>query len=93
MMTSIDRSAAARLVAGVAVAIVVWCGLLPRLLLVTPVARHVRLMEERGVDPAAMYYTELERLPLPPPWVEDRVILWPWQTAPDGATLGRDPRE
>ena len=77
MMLRSDCRAAVRVVAGAAVAIAVWCGLLPQLLLVAPVARHVRLMEERGVDPAAMYYTELERLPLPPPWVEDRVILWP----------------
>lgn len=69
--------AAVRLVAGAVVVIAVWCGLLPWLLSVAPVARHVRLMEERGVDPAAMYYTELERLPLPPPWVQDRLILWP----------------
>ena len=69
--------AAVRLVTGAVIAIAVWCGVLPRLLSVAPVARHVRLMEERGVDPAAMYYTELERLPLRPPWVEDRVILWP----------------
>jgi|694.fasta_scaffold109445_2 hypothetical protein len=93
MILRSDSRAAVRLAAGAAVVIVVWCGLLPRLLSVNPVARHVRLMEERGVDPAAMYYTELERLPLPPPWVEDRVILWPWWTAPDGTTLGHDPRE
>lgn len=71
------QRAALRLVAGAAITSAVWCGLLPRLLLFGPVARHVRLMEERGVDPAAMYYTELERLPLPPPWVADRVDLWP----------------
>jgi len=88
-----DRSAALRLVAGAVVAIAVWGGLLPQLLSFAPVARHVRLMEKRGVDPAAMYYTELERLPLPPPWVEGCVILWPWSTAPNGATLGRDRRE
>lgn len=34
-------------------------------------------MEERGVDPSAMYYTELERLPLRPAWVDDVLILWP----------------
>lgn len=68
----------------------VWCGLLPRVLSLEPVARHVGLMEDRDVDPAAMYYTELERLPLPPRWVADRVVLWPWQAAPDGATLGRN---
>ena len=56
---------------------VVWGIVLPRLLAVGPVARHVRLMEDRGVDPAAMYYTELERLPLRPTWIEDRVALWP----------------
>lgn len=77
MTRRIDHRAAVRLVAGAAIVAVVWCGLLPRLLAFAPVARHVRLMEERGVDPAAMYYTELERLPLPPPWVEDRVVLWP----------------
>ncbi|MFM8378298.1 MAG: hypothetical protein ACKOB1_03120 [Planctomycetia bacterium] len=77
MMLSREYRAAVRVVTGAVIAIAVWCGLLPRLLSVAPVARHVRLMEERGVDPAAMYYTELERLPLPPPWVEDRVILWP----------------
>jgi hypothetical protein len=69
--------AAARLAAGAAVVAVVWCGLLPRVLRLGPVARHVALMEERGVDPAAMYYTELERLPLRPPWVDDVLVLWP----------------
>jgi hypothetical protein len=74
---SASRRAAVRLAFGVAVTAVVWCGLLPRLLTFGPVARHVRLMESRGVDPAAMYYTELERLPLRPAWVEDRLVLWP----------------
>ena len=40
-------------------------------------ARHVALMEARRVDPSAMYYTELERLPLRPAWVDDVLILWP----------------
>jgi hypothetical protein len=71
------RRALIRLTVGVAVTAAVWCGLLPRLLTLGPVARHVRLMEARGVDPAAMYYTELERLPLRPAWVEDRLVLWP----------------
>ena len=55
----------------------IWCGLLPRLLEWPPVARHVALMEARGVDPSAMYYTELERLPLRPAWVDDVLVLWP----------------
>jgi hypothetical protein len=77
-MTEPDRRRAAiRLVAGGLVVAAVWCGLLPRLLEVGPVARHVRLMEARGVDPAAMYYTELERLPLRPAWIDDVLTLWP----------------
>jgi hypothetical protein len=34
-------------------------------------------MEEGDVNPAAMVYTELERLPLRPSWVEDQLVLWP----------------
>ena len=71
------RAGVVRLAAGALVAAAVWCGLLPRLLDLGPVARHVARMEERGVDPAAMYYTELERLPLRPAWVERHVVLWP----------------
>lgn len=55
----------------------IWCGLLPRLLDFGPVRRHVGLMEERGVDPSAMYYTELDRLPLRPAWIEHVIVLWP----------------
>jgi len=71
------RRAAIRLVVGGLVVAAVWCGLLPRLLAIGPVARHVRLMEARGVDAAAMYYTELERLPLRPAWIDDVLTLWP----------------
>jgi hypothetical protein len=42
------------------------------------VQRHVAAMELREVNPAAMVYTELDRLPIRPKWVEDRVILWPY---------------
>jgi hypothetical protein len=66
-----------RLLAGLMAVAAVWCGLLPRLLEWPPIARHVALMEERGVDPSAMYYTELERLPLRPAWVDDVLVLWP----------------
>jgi hypothetical protein len=77
MTVSPGRRAAVRLALGAVVTAAVWCGLLPRLLALGPVARHVRLMESRGVDPAAMYYTELERLPLRPAWIEDHLVLWP----------------
>jgi hypothetical protein len=69
--------AVVRLVAGGMLIAAVWCGLFPRLLAWPPVARHVALMEERRVDPSAMYYTELERLPLRPAWVDDVLVLWP----------------
>jgi hypothetical protein len=66
-----------RLLMGATMVVVVWCDIFPRLLHWPPIARHVSLMEERGVDPSAMYYTELERLPLRPAWVDDLLVLWP----------------
>jgi hypothetical protein len=77
MIAPTDPRPAVRLALGAACIAAVWCGVLPRLLAWPPVARHVALMEERRVDPAAMYYTELERLPLRPAWVDDVLILWP----------------
>ena len=77
MTTQSQSRAAIRIMRGVVVTTAVWCGLLPRLLEWRPIARHVALMEERHVDPAAMYYTELERLPLRPAWIETALILWP----------------
>ena len=71
------RRAGLRLVAGGAAVAMIWCGLLPRLLEWPPVARHVALMEARRVDPSAMYYTELERLPLRPAWIDRVLVLWP----------------
>ena len=66
-----------RLAIGLAAVAAIWGGVLPALLRCRGVARHVARMEERGVNPAAMYYTELERLPLRPAWLERRVRLWP----------------
>ena len=71
-LTGMTRLAVA--IAGLAI---VWLALLPWLLGCGPVARHVARMEDRGVNPAAMYYTELERLPLRPGWIEQRIVLWP----------------
>ena len=67
----------ARCVIGVAAVAAIWGGVLPALLRCRGVARHVATMEERGVNPAAMYYTELDRLPVRPAWIERRVTLWP----------------
>ena len=74
--------AAAWLVVGMATIGCVWCGLLPRLLRYGPVAQHVDLMEQLDVNPAAMYYPELDRLPLRPEWITRRLTLWPTQPQP-----------
>ena len=66
-----------RLAVGVAAVVAIWGGLLPALLRSPAVARHVARMEERGVNPAAMYYTELERLPTRPAWLTRHLTLWP----------------
>jgi len=66
-----------RLAIGLAAVAAIWGGVLPALLRCRGVARHVARMEERGVNPAAMYYTELERLPLRPAWLDRHVTLWP----------------
>ncbi len=54
-----------------------WGVVLPWIGRTGTVERHVARMEERDVNPAAMYYTELERLPVRPDWLETRVVLWP----------------
>ncbi len=56
---------------------VVWGGLLPAVSRLEVVSRHVAAMEAQEVNPAAMVYTELERLPVRPLWVEEQVVLWP----------------
>lgn len=55
----------------------IWGAALPALLGCGPVARHVAAMEARDVNPAAMYYTELDRLPTRPGWLDRRITLWP----------------
>jgi hypothetical protein len=71
----------------------IWLGALPQLLRWAPVARHIAMMEDRRVNPAAMYYTELDRLPRRPEWLARHVVLWPWQREIAGTTLAAEPRE
>ena len=40
-----SQAAAVRLVSGAAVTAAIWCGLLPQLLRLEPIARHVALIE------------------------------------------------
>jgi len=79
-----------RLAAVCAVMTLLWCGVFPRLLRSPPLARHIELMDRREVNPAAMYYTELERLPLRPPWLERQVWLWPPAAAAMASPSGRE---
>jgi hypothetical protein len=74
-MTALTRIT--RLTVAIVGLAIVWLVVLPWMLCCGPVARHVARMEDRGVNPAAMYYTELERLPLRPGWIERRIVLWP----------------
>ena len=65
-----SRGPTARLALGLAVVAAIWGGVLPALLRCRGVARHVARMEERGVNPAAMYYTELDPFTRQPIFVE-----------------------
>ncbi len=81
-MTTPTRAASPRaglpgLVAAAAALTLVWLVLLPWVAGRPAVARHLRAMEEGEVNPAAMVYTDLERLPLRPEWVERHLVLWP----------------
>lgn len=59
------------------VVLIIWLMVLPRLSSFEAVSKHMQLMEERGVHAGAMYYTDLEKLPLRPSWIEEQVQLWP----------------
>ncbi len=79
-----------RLAAVCALVAVLWCGVFPRLMRWPPLARHIELMDHREVNPAAMYYTELEHLPLRPLWLERRVRLWHPAAAGMASPSGRE---
>ena len=51
-----------RLAASVAVIGFVWLVVLPRIGRIPWIAEHSQWLEQRGVDPAAMYYTEVDAL-------------------------------
>ncbi len=56
-------SGAVKLPLAVAVLAVIWLGVLPRLTDQPHVAEHIRRQQELGIDPSAMFYSELEILP------------------------------
>lgn len=66
-----------RLAACTGIVAVAWLVVLPWIGRHPSMERHVRAMDAAQVNPAAMVYTELERLPLRPGWAEDHLVLWP----------------
>lgn len=52
----------ARLLATVGLLSAIWLVLLPWLSARQPVAAQLQLLDEHGVNPSAMYYTELEMM-------------------------------
>jgi len=49
-----------RLACGTAAILILWLAILPRIADQPPVRRHIEFLEQRQIDPSAMYYTELE---------------------------------
>lgn len=67
-----------------AVIAVVWLGVLPRLDGLPVVRRRIQLLEQRRIDPAACFYTELEGISE----IEEKMAaaraarpdaFWPWR--------------
>jgi len=57
--------------------LIIWLVILPEVQNLSFIARHIDFMKQRDVNPAAMYYTELEKLPLRTPSIEKALVLWP----------------
>ena len=67
----------ARLLLVTATIVAIWMIVLPWLGSRPAISRHIETMEAAGVQPGAMFYTELERLPLRSEWIEQHLVLWP----------------
>ncbi|MEW4531284.1 hypothetical protein [Maioricimonas sp. JC845] len=61
-VTTSRRTGVIRLVLVMGVVTLVWLVVLPRVALVPAVQSRNEWLDERGIDPAAMYYTELEAM-------------------------------
>ena len=66
-----------RLAIAAVILLAIWLVVLPAIGRSPAIEGHVRLMESRDVNPAAMVYTELEHLPLRPAWIDRHLVLWP----------------
>jgi hypothetical protein len=54
-----QRSGIIRLFFSGLVIAIVWCVVLPQMAGLPPVREYMNWLDERGIDPSAMYYTEL----------------------------------
>jgi len=66
-----------RLACAAVIVAAIWIVILPRMQAIPSVSEHMQRMTDRDVNAGAMYYTELEHLPLRPDWVAERIALWP----------------
>lgn len=51
------------LMIALAAILVLWLVVLPWLATQPPIRRHIEFLEQRQIDPSAMFYTELEAMP------------------------------
>lgn len=58
------RNKLCRLLISLATVAVVWLGVLPRLCDQPDIAQHIRTQQQLNIDPSALFYTELDVMPL-----------------------------
>jgi hypothetical protein len=51
-----------RFVLGSALIITVWCGVLPWIAAQPRMTQRLEFLDDRGIDPSAMFYTELDAM-------------------------------
>jgi len=61
-MNGLQTSAHFRLIVASLVIAVVWCVGLPWIATIPAVDHRLQFLDERGIDPSAMFYTELESM-------------------------------
>lgn len=51
-----------RFLMGLVVIVIVWCGVLPWIAVQPAMVRQLEFLDEKGIDPSAMFYTELDAM-------------------------------
>jgi len=60
---NLNQSGTLKLLAGLGLLTLIWLGLLPLISRQPRVAERIRTLEQQGIDPSAIFYTELEAMP------------------------------